>query len=511
MSIRSMRTRVVFAVLAFVMAAAGAPAQEKEKPFREMLGHEHAAHVAATPAPNVAGVWTTLNYGSPINPVHVALTHNGQILVISGSGNYPGNNALTAGVWNPATQRMKTFVIGSDMFCNGMVVLPDGRPFVIGGTRSYQFTGLSSTALFDPIAGTFSAGPNMADGRWYPTGTVLPNGTVMAISGLNSAGNMNKTVEIYNPATNLWSPAGAAFASVQFFPRQFVLPNGKVFESGWNPDTQMWDPSTHGWTPVAMTNYGQDRTYGTSVLLPLTPANGFKPKVIIMGGGPSATNITATTETIDLSAPAPAWAWGPNMIAPRIEVNATLLPNGKVLVSGGSSQDEDAATAVLAAELYDPGTNTFAPAGKMAYPRLYHSNTILLPDATVLALGGNPIRGAYEGHMEIYSPPYLFTSAGTPATRPVMSSVPAKITYGATFTVNTSALSNSASVVMMRAGAVTHSFNMDQRLVGLSFTPGSGAITITAPANAKLAPPGWYLLFIVDSGVPSVGSFVQIE
>jgi hypothetical protein len=431
MPIRSMWPRVAFAFLAFVIAVAGAPAQET--PFREMLGHEHTAQIVP-PAPNAVGVWTTLKYGTPINPVHVALTHDGQILVISGSGNYPGDHVFRAGVWNPAQQLMNTFVISSDMFCNGMVILPDGRALVIGGTATYgpPFTGLASTALFDPIAGTFAAGANMADGRWYPTGTVLPSGRVMAISGKDSAGKTNKTVEIYDPATNLWSAAGAAFASVQVFPRQHVLPNGKVFESGWNPDTQMWDPVTHVWTPVATTQYGLDRTYGTSVLLPLTPANGFKPTVIIMGGGPSTSKITATTETIDLSAPAPAWVFGPSMIAPRIEMNATLLPNGKVLVSGGSGADENASTAVLNAELYDPGTNTFAPAGIMAYARLYHSNTILLPDATVLALGSNPIRGDYEGHMEIYSPPYLFTSTGTPATRPVMSSVPTNITYGKT-------------------------------------------------------------------------------
>jgi hypothetical protein len=511
MVIRSMWERIVFALLLVVLTAAGASAQEKR--FRDVLGHEHpiVRRTAVPATPNVFGVWTTLDYGSPINPVHVALMRNGKILVISGSGNYPGNNALTAGVWNPSTQRMITFVISSDMFCNGMVVLPDGRPFVIGGTLSYQFTGLKSTALFDPVAGKFSAGPDMSDGRWYPTGTVLPNGTVMAISGLGTSGVMNTTVEIYDPVKNSWSPAGAAFADVQFFPRQHVLPNGKVFESGWNPDTQMWDPSSHVWTPVATTQFGQDRTYGTSVLFPLTPANGFKPKVIIMGGGPSTGSITATTETIDLSAPKPAWVFGPTMVAPRIEMNATLLPNGKMLVSGGSTIDEDAATAVTSAELYDPDTNTLASAGKMAFPRLYHSNTILLPDATVLALGGNPIRGAYEGHIEIYSPPYLYNSSGVLAARPVIGSIPAKISYGATFNVSITSAAAIGAVVVMRAGAVTHAFNMDQRLVGLSFTPGSGTLTATAPANANLAPPGWYLLFILDTnGVPSIGKFVQI-
>jgi hypothetical protein len=130
--------------------------------------------------------------------------------------------------------------------------------------------------------------------------------------------------------------------------------------------------------------------------------------MILGGGNPS----TATTEIIDLSASVPAWQYGPLMSQPRIEMNATILPNGKVLATGGSFNDEDAATASLNADLYDPATNTFSPAGANAFPRLYHSNALLLPDATVLLTGGNPARGRYEPHLEIYSPAYLFNVTG---------------------------------------------------------------------------------------------------
>ena len=88
----------------------------------------------------------------------------------------------------------------------------------------------------------------------------------------------------------------------------------------------------------------------------------------------------------------------------RIEMNATILPNGRVLAIGGSVNDEHAATASLNADLYDPVTNTFSSAGANAYPRLYHSGSLLLPDATVMLVGGNPTRGSYEQHIEIYSP-----------------------------------------------------------------------------------------------------------
>src|SRR4030095_13016174 len=128
-------------------------------------------------------------------------------------------------------------------------------------------------------------------------------------------------------------------------------------------------------------NSGRDGGSVRAVLLPLTPANSYKPRVMIFGGGNPS---TATTEIIDLSAATPAWQYGPHMSQPRIQMNATILPSGKVLLTGGSLNDEDTATASLNADLYDPNTNTFSSAGANKYPRLYHSNSLLLPDATVL-------------------------------------------------------------------------------------------------------------------------------
>lgn len=517
-----MKTRFVLAL--FLCTVAATAFAQKTRP-RD--AHEHTEpHVAAAIAPSASriGTWTTLVDGCPLNPVHVALMHTGNLLIIQGSGNYPTNFVFVAGIYNPTTQAISTFVINRDMFCNGMIVLPDGRPFVMGGTLTYDtslttnkfFTGSPMTSFFDPIGGMFTPGPNMADGRWYPTGTVLPNGDVMVISGLGIDGFMNTTVEVWSAATNEFAPAGDAYPNVDYFPRQNVLPNGMVFQSGWTPLSHMWNPATHVWTDVATTNFGKDRQYGTSVLLPLTLASNYKPKVLILGGGPQAQpshiRATNTTETIDLSVPNPKWEMGPAMIGARIEINATLLPNGQVLVSGGSAVDEDVQTAVLATELYDPPTNTLIPVASMQYPRLYHSNTILLPDATVLALGGNPIRGDYEGHLEVYSPPYLFTSTGAPAKRPVIATIPAGATYGDTVSVGTPNAADIGRVVLMRPGAVTHSFDMEQRLVEVAFTAnGASSLRVTMPPNANLAPPGWYMLFIVDkSGVPSHAAFVHL-
>jgi len=476
---------------------------------------------------NVQGQWSTLPYLMPINPVHVALLSNGKVLVVAGSGNCPPSqsgcpsgppygpsNNSGALLWNPVTGAITQFSISWDMFCNGMALLQDGRAVIDGGTIQYDpFDGQPQVAAFDPATNTFTNVQNMAHGRWYPTVLTLGDGRVMAFSGLNETGGTNTAVEFYTVGSG-WSQQYPASWTPDLYPRLHLLPNGKVFYSGAQTTSKLFDPSNATWnTNLATTNYSGTRTYGTSVLLPLTPANNYDPKVIIMGGHSPATN---TTEIIDMGAPTPAWQYGPNMSEARIEMNAVILPDGRVLAIGGSVNDEDTSTASLNGDLLGPDPNNavnyiFSSAGANAYPRLYHSVALLLPDATVWLAGGNPSRGTYVQQMEIYQPPYLFDSTGALATRPSITGAPSSISFGNTFTVQTPDAANIAHVVLVRNGAVTHAFGMDQREVEMSFTAGSGTLTVTAPPNGNIAAPGYYMLFILNnSGVPSVATFVQV-
>jgi hypothetical protein len=231
--------------------------------------------------------------------------------------------------------------------------------------------------------------------------------------------------------------------------------------------------------------------------------------MIFGGGNPSI----STTEIIDLSVPKPLWVYGPSMSQPRVEMNAVILPSGKVLALGGSLNDEDATTASLNADLYDPNANTFSSAGVEALARLYHSVSLLMPDATVWVAGSNPQRGTFENRMEIYSPAYLFNSDGSLAVRPSIAGVSSPaIGYGTSFQVTTPDAANISTVVLMRNGSSTHAFDMEQRYVGLSFTVGSGALTVTGPPNGNVAPPGYYMLFLLNNaGVPSVASMVLVS
>jgi hypothetical protein len=425
---------------------------------------------------NVQGQWSTLPYLMPINPIHAALLSNGKVLVVAGSGNCPPSqsgcptgppygppNNSGALLWDPVAGAITQFSVTWDMFCNGMVLLPDGRALIDGGTIQYSpFYGQPQVAVFDPATNTFTNAQSMAHGRWYPTVLTLGDGRVMAFSGLNETGSTNTAVEFYT-ASSGWSQQYPASWTPSLYPRLHLLPNGTVFYSGAQTTSKLFDPSTTTWnTNVATTIYGNARTYGTSVLLPLTPANNYDPQVIIMGGYSPA---TATTEIIDMGASTPAWQSGPDMSQPRIEMNAVILPDGRVLALGGSVYDEETKTASLNADLLGPDPNNtgkyiFSSAGANAYPRLYHSVALLLPDATVWLAGGNPSL-AYVQQMEIYQPPYLFNASGALAQRPSITSAPSSISYGNTFPVQTPDAASIAHVVLVRNGTVTHSFGMD--------------------------------------------------
>jgi hypothetical protein len=138
--------------------------------------------------------------------------------------------------------------------------------------------------------------------------------------------------------------------------------------------------------------------------------------------------------------------------------------------------------------------------------RTYHSTAVLLPDGRVVSAGsdnGAPTQVTYE----IYSPPYLFNGP-----QPVISAAPTSITYGSQFSITTANASTIASMALVHPGATTHADDFDQRYVNLTFTVGNGTLTATAPANGNLAPPGYYMLVIVNtSGVPSVMPFLQLN
>ena len=489
------------------------------------------AQTCAANVPHVTGEWVTLPYQMPINPISATLLHTGQVLIVAGSENDARNNSEGSesyrdAVWDPLGTTQTSIAVHTltyDVFCSGTSALPDGRALIVGGTSDYSFTGENRSSIFDPATGWYAQSQNMVNGRWYATTTALGDGRIMAFSGLSSTGGTNNTVEIYD-LTNAgagWSGPTTAPFSPPLYPRMALLPNGKVFYTGHGSGTSnasgwMFDPAARSWTQSTATT--MNRSYGSTVLLPLLPP-AYTPKVMALGGGSPA---TTSTEIIDLSAAPPAWAAGPSMSTGRIQMDAVLLPDGTVLALGGSVNNESPDVPGRTADLYHPASNGFTSAGTASYSRLYHSAALLLPDARVMSIGSNPgNRGSYQPAIEIYSPAYLFDSSDRRITtgRPTITGISSGVLgYGAGFSVTYTSSAPVGSAVLVRPGSVTHAFDMEQRFIGLCgpapqpACTGSGTLNLTTPPNGNVAPPGYYMLFLVDTnGVPSVAQFVQLS
>jgi len=226
---------------------------------------------------------------------------------------------------------------------------------------------------------------------------------------------------------------------------------------------------------------------------------------------------TATAEKIDLNAPTPSWTTANSMSSRRRHLNSTILPDGTVLITGGTSGggfvDINPADAARTAELWDPKTNQWTTLAANSVMRVYHSVSLLLPDGTVLhgASGNAEAAGGItpvpdESNHEIFFPPYLFKGA-----RPTIVSAPATVSYNQTFSITTPNAAQVTAVRWIRLGSVTHAFDMSARANTLSFTPTPTGVSITAPSGPNLAPPGHYLLFILNrNGVPSAGKIVRV-
>ena len=194
------------------------------------------------------GTWATLPYTMPINPVHLALMHDGNVLIVAGSGNLATETTFRAALWNRQTGAITTQTLDWDMFCNGIAVLPDGRVFINGGNLRYDpFYGERRSAAYDPATGLFSDLPMMAHGRWYPTVTALGDGRMMTFSGSKETGGTNTSVEIYTPGVG-WSPEYPAGWTPPLYPRLHLVPDGRVFYSGSGTASRFFDPATKTWS-----------------------------------------------------------------------------------------------------------------------------------------------------------------------------------------------------------------------------------------------------------------------
>jgi Galactose oxidase-like, Early set domain/Kelch motif len=471
----------------------------------------------ATGPPSDVGQW-----GPPIDlpgivAIHTTLLPNGKVLFFYNNPEFGDEARGRVMVWDPATQTGVRRDVPGNIWCAGQIVLADGRVLVVGGNLQYQtdtssFKGLNQIWIFDPSTETWLRGPDMEHGRWYPTATKLPDGEVLITAGWDESGkgaaSNNQDLEVYTPAADGHGPGTVrvvAHRDIDYYPHQYVLPDGRVILAGpRDVDTAFINPGGWSFTDIPDLNINRDYGYGSGVLLPGPPSG--STKVLLVGGANGDANLsTATTEQFDAANPSAGWTFKAPLPESRRNVNTVILPDGDLLAVGGNN---DGASNGYHHEsvLYTPATNTWTPVAAQGQPRGYHSTAILLPDARVLSAGDDTTPGGgWENDIaEIYSPPYLFKGP-----RPSITSAPRAIKWGSPFTIGTT--DQVSRAVLIAPGATTHANDMNQRHVELAISPTAGGIQAIAPPTANVAPPGPYMLFLLNAqGVPSVSRFVQV-
>jgi hypothetical protein len=461
----------------------------------------------AAPLPSSVGQWSTV-YTWPDLPIHLHLLPNGKVLSWA-DGNRPETSASQPGSVNahvvdipagqPPGDSVSVLNSKTDIFCSGHAFLSDGRLFVTGGRSVGPAQGVPDVNIFDYRGNTWTTKADYSAeyARWYASALTLPNGEVLLLSGtIDDINDPNLLPQVWKTGQGGFRDLTSAKLKLQNYPKLHVAPNGKVFHVGPEKATRFLDTSgTGSWTAGPSRKFSSRKT-GASVMYD-------DGKILIVGGGDPPTK---TAEFIDLKAASLAWQYASSMTYARRHINATVLADGKVLVTGGTSKSgNDASGAVLAAEMWDPATGptgSWTTLASMQVPRLYHSTAILLPDGRVLSAGGNKA----NKNAEIYSPPYLFKGA-----RPTISAAPASVSYGQTFSVQTPDAEAINKVRLIRLSSVTHSTNMNQRAGTLSFTKVSGSLNVTIPSNPNASPPGDYMLFILNTeGVPSIAKIIAV-
>lgn len=388
----------------------------------------------------------------------------------------------------------------------------------------HDFEGTNKSYIFDPATEKYEQTGNLNEKRWYPTLTGLPNGDVMATSGLDGEGQiLQGQTEVYDPATRKWTNREDLTRYFPTYPAIFQTEkSGTLFYTGSNAG---YGPADKGRTPGFWNLQNNTMQPVTGLrdpdLLETSSSSWVGPVqnqtlMVIGGGGVGESNqSTGRIDLIKLNSPDPKFVPGPSLPQGTRYPSVVTLPDDTALITGGSADyrgkhNSDNHTA----RIFNPVNGTLSDAADPLVGRDYHSEALLLPDGRVITLGSNPLftgetdtqTAPFEQRIEVYTPPYLYHGD-----RPQITDAPLTAQLGDTMTVASPQSADIASARLIRPSAVTHVTDVEQRSIALGLHQHDGKLLLTIPTEATLVPPGNYMLFLVDKhGVPSVATWVQV-
>lgn len=500
------------------------------------------------------GCWEPLiDFGMGHITIHAVMLKTGKVLCTYVEDSW---------VFDPADNSVNDLLVKPDeeIFCSGHCQLPDGRVVFMGGGHP-EVNAHQQTVIFDPDKAVEPYNdpamwtymddippidpPDGTRGRWYPTCTTLGDGKVLLLAGgyHDEDGNSDLPL-VFNAtaATNQYTALTLAEQHFPWYPFTYLLPDGDIFVAGseWYPNldtnctdedgiptcdcasmdpcvddccpiegscpavTQTLNLALEKWTEVGY-KVGVSNIMGGSAVM-------YRPGRVMKAGGnfdpdppPGGTSCptddsfaTREVRVVNLNVPTPEWDSKALMNHPRVDFYLVPMPDGNVLAIG----DGTLPVPTREPEVYDVSADTWSVMNPMDEDRTYHSAAVLLPSAKVLIAGGGPSTTA-----QVFDPPYLFTNGNEAADQPHIVTAPAEIYYNTGFGITTGVgeAVDITRVSLIRLGSATHSMDFDARFVPINFTfhpQYPDKLRMVAPPHKFRAPPGYYMLFILDDGVP---------
>lgn len=486
---------------------------------------------APRPALDLAdGTWSEPRR-APVHFLHGALLHTGRVVMFSGL--YNGEQNQTYAIWDSVTGETTTTPLPDNLLCSHHSQLPNGDLLLMGGGGSSAGSQRSWSLVLDAETEAMEHIAPMNTTRWYPTVIPLADGRQLVASGHWTGSRIEDTLEIFDPATQGWSEVeGSRRVWSAFYPSLKLLPNGDVlspfalgfFQSGQQAEgtrvLRFDGADSARWVTTPNLEF-HNRQEGTTAILVDDSGDTPESAVMVIGGGTEDNGSVlagANTKSVEIlhtgdGTGTAQWRRAADLEFGRTNVSAVVLPTGDVMAIGGRRSAKFSANhdPVPNAEIYDVEEDRWETTEDFSSVRLqYHNVALLLPDGRVFAGGGNnPSLGSgtdlNQREFELFRPAYMDVD------RPEFVSVPEDVGYGESFTVAVDDPNVIDTISMISLGSVTHHTDAGNRYVRLGFERASdGTLSVRAPRDGNIMPPGWVMLFVVDGDVPSVAAMVRV-
>ncbi|KAI9084757.1 hypothetical protein K1719_033163 [Acacia pycnantha] len=517
------------------------------------------------------GAWQLLQASIGISAMHMQLLRNNKIIMFDRTDFGPSNISLPGGrcrtdpsdtaltvdctahsvLYDIPTNTFRPLMVQTDTWCSSGSLLSNGTLLQTGGFNDGDLRIRMFTSCYDLTCDWVEFPDYLSRRRWYATNQILPDGRIIVVGGRRQF-----NFEFYprNPSQANFSLTFLQQTTDQnennLYPFLHLLPDGNLFIFA-NTRSILFDFDRNLVLKEFPRIPGEDpRNYpssGSSVLLPINDNNkpNVEAEVMICGGAPRGSfdealqgkfiQALATCGRLKVTDPNPNWVME-TMPVPRVMGDMLLLPTGDVIIINGAGLGtagwENGRKPVLCPVIYRPSEQNsrlrFRVMSAAPRARLYHSSALLLPDGRVLVGGSNPhVNYSFSGvefptelSLEAFSPPY--SSPEFSPVRPTILYTTCNNGLGymvlchIRFRVSHYVSASEVSVRLVAPSFTTHSFAMNQRVVVLKLVVVARIgwdtyyTTVVGPSSPQIAPPGFYLMFLVHASTPSMAIWLPL-